>query len=234
MGVFASWLGLHPARDVDAHGVQVGDRLGDVLGPQAARDQHATGVDDALGESPVEHLARTRARPVDQQPVRPERVEPGHGAVACGEGPDGERHALGHPSGVLGALVPVELHGAEPDLVRHLDDACGRLVTEHADGQHLVGQALHDVGHRRDRDLPRGGGEDEADGIGPEPDRQEGVRLGGDAADLDEDLPFFGAVQRPAPACAPRREATGAPSSARTASAGSPARTRCSPTSTAS
>jgi len=36
VGVFASWLGLHPARDVDAHGVQVGDRLGDVLGPQAA------------------------------------------------------------------------------------------------------------------------------------------------------------------------------------------------------
>jgi len=133
--------------------------------------------------------------------------------------PDGERHALGHPSGVLGALVPVELHGAEPDLVRHLDDACGRLVTEHADGQHLVGQALHDVGHRRDRDLPRGGAKMKPTASAPSPTAKRASASEVMPQILMKISPSSGRSTTRSRLCS-RREATGAPSSARTASAG--------------
>ncbi len=107
-------------------------------------------------------------------------------AVAGGEGLDDEGHALRHPLGVLGRLVPVELRGAEPGAVHDLHDPLGRLVAEHPDGEDLGREPLRRCADGWGATWRGRGCEHEPDGVGPEADGQEGVGLRGDAADLHE------------------------------------------------
>ena len=126
------------------------------------------------------------------------------------------------PGRVLRRLVPVELGGTQAGALHLLHHTLRRLVPEDPDGQDLRRQALGDVAGQLHRDLPRRGGEDEPDRVGAQAHAEEGVGLGRDAADLDEEVRSL--IGLP----------TGWPMSARSAAARSPARTSVSPTRMAS
>ena len=153
---------------------------------QAARHDQPAGVGHPFGQPPVEELARAGVGPVDQQELGPVLLEAPDVAVPGREGLDGPPTRLADPLGVLDRLEAVQLDGVQPDLVDDLDDPLGRLVPEHADRHRLVRQALDDVGHRAGRHLAGRRGEDEADRRGTHAHGQQGVGLGGDAADLHE------------------------------------------------
>ena len=130
-------------------------RLGHVVGAQSARDDQAVVVRHALGQAPVEDLARPRVLAVHEQEVRAELLEAHDGAIPRRERLDHGGHAGADPLRLLGGLVPVHLGGAQS---RHPDgfhDPLRRLVAEDADGQHVLGQPLGDVPGQVHRDLPR-------------------------------------------------------------------------------
>ena len=83
-------------------------------------------------------------------------------------------------------LVPVQLGGPQPDAVHDLHHPGGRLVAEDPHREDLGRHALDDAPHGLRRHLARRRGEDEADGVGPQPHRQQGVGFGRDPADLHE------------------------------------------------
>ena len=145
--------------------------------------------------------------------------------MAGGKGLDGASRPAGDPTGVLGRLHAVQLHGLQSDLVGDLDDPLRRLVPEDAHGDRLVWKPLDDVGHGGRGHLPRGRGEHEPDGGCSHPHRQESIGFAGHTADLDEEsLPVV------------IHSAVGhgrAPSRPATAARRSPARTSASPTNTA-
>jgi hypothetical protein len=146
---------LDARRHVNPVRVQPDDRVGDVGGVEATRDEQPTVVDHPFGEPPVEHLARAGAGAVDQEVGATELLEPGDRRVAGAERLDRARNPRRDPLGVLDRLVPVQLHRAQPDGVGDLDHPARRLVAEHADGQHLRRQALHDVRDGAGRHLSR-------------------------------------------------------------------------------
>jgi hypothetical protein len=80
----------------------------------------------------------------------------------------------------------VELCAPKSGPVDDLDDALRRLVAEHADGEHLGGQPLGDVGGDGCRDLSGRGREDEAERVGTHGDGEQGIVLARRPADLDE------------------------------------------------
>ena len=131
------------------------------------------------------------------------------------------RHAGPHPLRLLGRLVPVHLRRAQTGDADGLDDALRRLVPEHADGQHVLGQALGDVPGQLHRDLARRRGEHEADRRRAEAHREQRVGLRRDAADLDEQV-------------LAHRVPTGCPTSSRSWAGRSAARISVSPTRMAS
>ena len=91
------------------------------------------------------------------------------------------------PLGVLDRLVPVQLHRAEADRVGDLDHPAGRLVPEHADGQHLRRAAASRCRPPRAAVIWRGdGAKMNPTRVGAQADRQQGVGLRGDPADLDD------------------------------------------------
>ena len=85
--ILAPGDGLDPGGDVDAERAQVGDGLGDVVRAQAAGDDEPAGVGHALGQPPVEDLARPGVVAVDQQVVGPELGEAADGPIAGRETP---------------------------------------------------------------------------------------------------------------------------------------------------
>ena len=186
--VLAARRGLHPGRDVDAARAQVRHGLGHVVGAQAARDDEAMVVGHALGQPPVEHLARTRVRPVDEKEVRAEVLEARNGGITGREGLDDGADPGPYPLRLLGGLVPVQLRRTQTGQADGLDDTLRRLVTEHAHRQHVLGQTLGDVPGQLDRDLAGRRGEHEADRRRAEADREQRVGLRRDAADLDEQV----------------------------------------------
>ena len=126
-----------------------------------------------------------------------------------------------HPLRLLRRLVPVHLRRAQTGDPDGLDDALRCLVAEHADGEDVLGQPLRDVTGELHRDLPRRGGEHEADRRRPEADRQQRIGLRRDAADLDEQV-------------VAHRVPTVCPTSSRSWAGRSSARTSVSPTRMAS
>ncbi len=90
-------------------------------------------------------------------------------------------------AGGLRRLPAVELGAPQAGLGDDLHDPLGGLVAEDPDGQDVGRQPLGDVAGDRGGDLAgRARDEVEADGVGVHGDREQGVLLAGDAADLDE------------------------------------------------
>ena len=178
-------------------------------------------VGHTLGQPPVEHLTRARVVPVDQEVVGAELVEAGNGAFAGPEGLDHRRHPLAHPGGLLGRLVAVQLRRVQTGHVNGLGHPLGCFVPEDPDRQDVLGESLGDVPGQLHRHLPGRRGEDETERGRAQAHCEQGVGLGGDAADLDEEV-----VAHRAP--------TGCPISLRSSDARSPARTKVSPTRMAS
>src|ERR1700722_11112323 len=112
----------------------------------------------------------------------------------------------------------------------HVHQTLGCFVPEDADGDDFRWEAFGDVPRGLHGHLTRGGGEDEPHCVRPQADAQERVRLGGDAADLDEQL-FVRVVDV---AHGVHRAETVYPMRLRRAAARSAARTRVSPTNMAS
>ena len=80
--------------------------------------------------------------------------------------------------GVAGGrrLGPVELGGPQADRLGDLDDLAGQVVAEHAHGEDVLGHGGDDLAGLVDVDLPAGGGEDHADGVGAGVDGEHGRR----------------------------------------------------------
>ena len=112
-------------------------------------------VDNPFGQAPVEDLARSRRLGIHQDRPGAVLVDAAHVAVPGREGLDHEGDALGHPTGVLGRLVSMELGGAQPDAVDDLDHAHPCFVAEHAYRQDLGRHALDDAPHRLGGHLAR-------------------------------------------------------------------------------
>ena len=185
-GVLAARLGLDTGGDIDTPGMDGGDGVADVLGREAAGQDQAEAVGRALGQLPVEHLTGAGRRRVEQHRVGAVVGGPLDGGIAGRERLDQHGDSVPHPPGLLRRLAAVQLRALEADLVDDLDDARGRLVAEHADGDDLRWQALDDVGHERGRDLAGRRGEHEADGVGVHGHRQQRVLLARGAAHLHE------------------------------------------------
>ena len=166
----------------------MGDGVAHVVGAEPTGDDETVVVHHALGEPPVEDLARPGVLAVDEQVVGAEFLEAGDVRITGRKGLDDERDAGADPLGLLGRLVPVKLCRGQAGRLDGLHHALGRLVAEDTDRDDLGRQSLRDVSGQLDRDLARGRGEHEPDGPGPEADREQRVRLGGDAADLDQEL----------------------------------------------
>ena len=141
-----------PVDDVDAAGTQVGDRLGHVVGAQASRDDEAMVVGHPFGQPPVEDLPRAGVGSVDEEEVGAEVLEAPDGRITGRERLDHRPDAGAHPLRLLGGLVAVQLRRTQAGDADDLDDPLRSLVTEHADRQHVLGQAFGDVAgqlHRR-------------------------------------------------------------------------------------
>ena len=168
------------------------DRHPDVLRRQPSRDDQGLGILDPFSKTPVKELATARVRAVDEEQVGSDLGESSDQGARGWQRLDHERHALGHVAHLLRRLVAVELYAPETQLVGDLDDPQRRLVPEDADRERLGRQPTHDVASGTDRHLARRRSEDHPNGVDAQPDCDERVRLGGDAADLEErTVPWF-------------------------------------------
>ncbi len=151
-----------PGGHVHPGGTQVRHRLGDVLGPQAARQtirRWWSATPSASRQSKT--WPDPGLSPSTRQEVGAELLEAPDGALAGLERLDHRGHPCPHPLRLLGRLVPVQLGRAQPGDAHRLHDALGRLVAEDAHRQHVLGEPLGDVARQVHRDLPRRGREHE-------------------------------------------------------------------------
>jgi len=175
--VFPAGGEFDPAGDIDPPRMQVGDGRAHIVRSETTGDDEPAGVGHPLGQPPVERLAGTGARSVDQKEAGPVEVEAGDVRMASGKGLDDTAHSLSDEPGVVGSLHAVQLHGVEPDAIGDLHHSPGGLVAEDAHRHGLVRQPLHDVLHRPGGHLARRGCEHEAHRVGTHAYGQEGVRL---------------------------------------------------------
>ena len=129
-------------------------------------------VGHALGQSPVEDLARPGIVAVHHEEVGSELLEAPDARLPRVERLDHHRHPRSHPLRLLGRLVPVQLRRAQTGDPYRLDHPLRRLVTEDADGEDVLGQPLRDVARELHGHLARRRGEDEPHGRRPEADRR--------------------------------------------------------------
>ena len=76
-GILDAGRRFDPAGDVDPPRTQVLDGSADVLRAESTRDDEAAGIEDALGEPPVEELARAGVGAIDEEELGAILVERG-------------------------------------------------------------------------------------------------------------------------------------------------------------
>ena len=86
----------------------------------------------------------------------------------------------------LSGSCPWSCTPCRPTLATIVDDPFRALVAEHADGRDAVRQPAGDVANVGGLHLPDARREHEAEGVGPDGRREQGVVRGRDPADLDE------------------------------------------------
>ena len=77
--IFNTWARFHAATNIDCKRLNFADRLGDIVGAQAAGKNNPTGV-DASQPFPREHLSRTtvpRGKGIEQVIIRRKLVQSG-------------------------------------------------------------------------------------------------------------------------------------------------------------
>ena len=153
---------------VDAPGPDLADGLAHVVGVEPAGQQQPHPVRCALGQRPVEHLARPgvgeSTRTTSAAPGRAGAGQPG---VPGRQGLDDERHPLPHEPRSSAVSPPWSWAPCRPALLTTSTTRSGRLVAEHADGQDLLRQPLDDVADHLGVDLPGAGREHEPTASAP-------------------------------------------------------------------
>ena len=154
IGSFLPGSDSTPVATSTPHGPDPIDGLGHVRRRQPSGQDDAAADGRALGQRPVEHLARPGRRRVDHDRVGAVVIGAIEARVPRRERLDHHRHPGPDPPGLLGRLPAVQLGGPQPGVEADRHHPLGHLVAEHADGEDLGRQPAGDVAGSGQRDLP--------------------------------------------------------------------------------